>query len=40
MVLIIRGPNLTGLGIYLNQGIDGLGTLMTLTMPCNETVKF
>lgn len=38
MALIIRVPNLTGLGVYLNQGIDGLGTLMTLSMPCNETV--
>lgn len=37
IVMIIRVP---GLGIYLNQGIHGSGTLMTLTMPCSETVKF
>lgn len=40
VVMIIRVPNLTGSGIYLNQGTQGSGTIMTLTMPCSEMVKF
>lgn len=40
MVMIVRVSNLIGLGIYLSQGIHGSGTLMILTMPCSETVKF
>jgi len=40
MVMIIRVPNLTGLGIYLNQDIYSSGTLTTLTTTCSETVKF